>query len=53
VPNVRCPSCGLSSYVAPPHSGRPVCPHCDTDLFPALVRPTGPDDPAGRDGEAA
>jgi len=39
MPNVQCPSCRLSSYVAAPHSGRALCPHCDADLSAAVVRP--------------
>ena len=39
VPNVQCPSCGLSSYVAPPHSVQPLCPHCDADLLVVVTRP--------------
>lgn len=38
MPHVLCSSCGLTSYVAPPHSGQPLCPHCDADLLPALRR---------------
>jgi hypothetical protein len=51
VPNVPCPSCGLSSYAVTPHSRKSLCPHCDAELFPAAPAP-GEDD-AERDAEAA
>ncbi|HEV7750976.1 MAG TPA: hypothetical protein VGO71_05515 [Baekduia sp.] len=35
MPYVSCPSCRLASYAVTPHSGRPLCPHCDAQLFPA------------------
>lgn len=39
MPNVSCPSCGLSSYAVTPHSTASLCPYCDTELFPRIVRP--------------
>jgi hypothetical protein len=50
VPNVLCPSCGLSSYAVTPHSTASLCPYCDAELFPRLVRPAaaeGDKDAAG------
>jgi hypothetical protein len=42
VPYVSCPICRLASYAVTPHSGHPLCPHCDADLFP----PAAPASPA-------
>jgi hypothetical protein len=39
VPYVSCPSCRLASYAVTPHSGKPLCPHCDAQLFPADTPP--------------
>jgi hypothetical protein len=39
VPNVSCTSCGLSSYAVIPHSTASLCPYCDADLFPRVMRP--------------
>lgn len=39
MPNVSCPSCGLSSYAVTPHSTASLCPYCDAELFPRIVRP--------------
>jgi hypothetical protein len=49
VPNVHCPSCGLSSYAVTPHSTASLCPHCDAELFPRAGRPAaaGDEDAAG------
>jgi hypothetical protein len=41
VPYVSCPTCRLASYAVTPHSGRPRCPHCDAELFPAPAAPPG------------
>lgn len=48
MPNVSCPSCGLSSYAVVPHSTASLCPYCDAELFPRIVRPSaaGEDDAA-------
>ncbi|HMJ32673.1 MAG TPA: hypothetical protein VK501_02060 [Baekduia sp.] len=35
MPYVSCPTCRLASYAVTPHSGHPLCPHCDAELFPA------------------
>lgn len=39
VPNVSCPSCGLTSYAPTPHSTASPCPYCDAELFPRHQRP--------------
>jgi hypothetical protein len=46
VPNVSCPSCGLSSYAVIPHSTASLCPYCDAELFPRIVRPATEDEAA-------
>jgi hypothetical protein len=38
VPNVSCPSCGLTSYAPTPHSTASPCPYCDAELFPRHQR---------------
>jgi NAD-dependent SIR2 family protein deacetylase len=52
VPNVSCPSCGLSSYAVTPHSTASLCPYCDAELFPRIVRP-GTGAPAADETPAA
>jgi NADH pyrophosphatase NudC (nudix superfamily) len=49
VPNVSCPSCGLSSYAVVPHSTASLCPYCDAELFPRIVRPAAGGATAGAD----
>jgi hypothetical protein len=39
VPNVDCPTCGLRSYAAAPHSAHPRCPYCDADLLDVVAPP--------------
>jgi hypothetical protein len=38
VPYLSCPTCRLASYAVAPHSGHPLCPHCDAELFPSASR---------------
>jgi hypothetical protein len=38
VPNVRCPTCQLESYIAAAHTAQPTCPHCDAAIDEALPR---------------
>lgn len=54
MPNVSCPSCGLSSYAVTPHSRASLCPYCDAELFPRIARPgTGAATAAGDETPAA
>jgi hypothetical protein len=54
VPYVSCPTCRLASYAVTPHSGHPLCPHCDAELFPSpapvTAVPAAATDPVGADG---
>lgn len=54
MPHVSCPSCGLSSYAVTPHSTASLCPYCDAELFPRIVRTgTGTTAAAGEETPAA
>jgi hypothetical protein len=55
VPNVACPTCGLTSYAPRPHNAPSPCPYCDAELFPALRVPrrTGEDEGTEPEAEAA
>jgi hypothetical protein len=52
VPYVSCPTCRLASYAVTPHSGHPLCPHCDAELFPAQPPMSAAPAPAPGDARA-
>jgi hypothetical protein len=37
MPYVRCSSCGIRTYVAPPHMFSGDCPVCGRELLPAAL----------------